>query len=704
MSKTVERTPKIMKKDTQGPRKRPVFTTAPENNNQDIPATTKEVELQPQAVVAAGLMLSSLSKEKTSEDTSKIDLETEEEYWASLLQEAPDEEDFYYSSMAQENSQPIPPTPDDLIGVSSADHVLSTIRLIVAAQNGAAVETASLFFSQIRGAESVLSRLPDLKQPIWIGLLELLEIDSANRKGSRVDLHYLPLANSYDVLVQSELNLVSQISLREDLPEPESTWFALVEYVQRTLSKTTAKRYLDALEKKDTVDSLVKLHRKIQPPTTKRDLFARQKLATARTVLEESRAAKALAPVNRLSFGLPTLDRALTNPTSREPIGSIGLGEQMVIAGPTGTGKTSMFYTILASLVQDLVNQGKRDARVIALHTEETSEDKLRGAGFGEKQRNHHLIDNLVIENIGSSRKRIVEVIYDVVIDAIERSRATGRPVMDFAPYVFLLDYIQEINEPGENEVTSTLATAQLIKNGVQELNPEELAKYSGVVFSSYAGMPWPEELRSHRIAVVTFAQLRKLEDSELYYRADNKRLPVADFAIEDTRPGLKDHTFQGDLTECSSCSEVRVAHPKWIGPDGSPYHWQVRDGDLRILKQNQIRGHGMILQAATTIVFLHRSQPRNNPAITKPNGRRGLTDTRARLILDKTRTGSSLVYVPLAFDLTVDGHRARFYDEIAQIGLDRGLIKVDTSVYTHVGDPMLPPRAIVSPLSGIKY
>lgn len=694
-----------MEQNPHGSSKRARFLPPPVSgldNNQE----QTEVELAPAARKAA-LRMSKTSPTPASEPET---LTVDEEYWAHLLESEPESDETFEQYAAHDSVQveleaevkqsSQKPEPN------CADYVLATLRLIVAAQHGLSVEQSATFFSNIRHSETVLNRLSEQEQLTWASLLELLEIDSANRHAGRVDLNYVPLSQNYGLEVLAELAVIQETAKRQDLPDPGPTWFALVEYVQRVVAATSATRYLNALKNHAPVEKLINLHKKINPPTTKRDILARKTLPTARAILEEARAAKALTPTMRLSFGLPTLDRALTNPSSKEPVGSIGLGEQMVIAGPTGTGKTSMFYTILASLVQDLVNLGKRDARVIALHTEETSEDKLKGAGFAENQRHHHLVDNLIIENIGSSRKRIVEVIYDVVIDAIERSKSSGRPITDFAPYAFLLDYIQEINEPGENEVTATLATAQLIKNGIMEFSPEEMAKYSGVSFPTYAGMPWPSALRSHRVAVVTFAQLKKLNDSDLYYRTQDHKLPVSDFALEDTRPQILSHLFEGAKTDklCLTCQNQRSLHPKWIGPDGANYHWEVKEGDLRILKQNQIRGHGMILQAATTIVFLHRSQPRNNPAVVKSNGRRGLMDTRARLILDKTRTGSSLVYVPLAFDLTVDGLRARFYDEIAQVGLKLGTLKLDTSVYSQFGDPMLPPRALQSPLSGIRY
>jgi hypothetical protein len=682
---------------TSGPKDRPGFMSAPVPGQSPVSGSQPKQDLDGPAMAAASLMRS------TGQDDEAFELDDNEElYWAAVMDDAQDEEFSRPPAQPEPDSRkPEPPATPDV--PNFAAEVREVLRLVVAGQHSVAVGDAARFFRRIKAATNVLDRLDGNDRTTWPALLEALEIECSNRHSGTLNLEYVPLVEAYDQDVCDELaHIVGLLPHRSGtaLPEAESTWFALVEKVQRHAAAETATRYLSALRSKSAVEKLVGLHRKVEPPTTRRESGSRRVLPTARIVLEQARAAKAATPPMRLSFGLPTLDHALTG--QGEPVGAIGLGEQMVIAGPTGTGKTSMFYTILAALVQDMVNQGKRDGKVIALHTEETSEDKLRGAGFAEGQRHHHLIDNLIIENIGSSRRRIAEIIYDTLIDAVARAQASGRPIADFAPHAFLLDYIQEVAEPGEDETTATLNTAKLVKNGVQELDPEELAKYSGVDFATYAGMPWPEGLRDHRIAVVTFAQLRKLETDSLYFKAGNRRLALSDFALEDGRPGLADHAYLGAADVCTKCSRQRKEHPVWVGPDGTNYLWEVRDGDLRILKQNQIRGHGMILQAATTILFLHRSRPRENPAVTR-NGRRGLMDTRARLILDKTRTGSSLVYVPLAFDLTEDGYRARFYDRAAERSVLNGRLQVD-AVYARSGDPMLPTREVGSPFAGFHY
>lgn len=42
------------------------------------------------------------------------------------------------------------------------------------------------------------------------------------------------------------------------------------------------------------------------------------------------------------------------------------------------------------------------------------------------------------------------------------------------------------------------------------------------------------------------------------------------------------------------------------------------------------------------------------------------MEDTRARLILDETHTGSQLRFVPISFELQPNGFRAQYYDVFA--------------------------------------
>ena len=180
-------------------------------------------------------------------------------------------------------------------------------------------------------------------------------------------------------------------------------------------------------------------------------------------------------------------------------------------------------------------------------------------------------------------------------------------------------------------------------------------------------------------MACVSFAQLVKQDDNDLYYKAGKRGISLSDFALEDARE-----------------------KPGWTAPDGSTYCWEVKESDARILRKNSIRGSGLITQDATTIMFLHRSRPINNPA-EGPDGAKRLQDLRAHLILDKTRTGSSVAYVPMDFNVDKRAFRARFYDFLAQQALEEGRFSVDAA-FAEPGDPMLPVREHVSPLAGWRY
>ena len=188
--------------------------------------------------------------------------------------------------------------------------------------------------------------------------------------------------------------------------------------------------------------------------------------------------------------------------------------------------------------------------------------------------------------------------------------------------------------------------------------------------------------MEHHRVAGIYMAQLVKQDDKSLLFRPGDRNCNVADFALEDT-----DNP------------------PVWTDQSGSGWSWEVKEGDLRLFKQNAIRGSGVILQNATAIIVLHRSRAYNNPR--KPgvglDGRPHLVDTRARLLLDKTRTGSKLKFIPMIFDLDPEGVRARYIDSAAEEAMRQGLFEAD-AVFARSGDPILPVRPTVSPLSKVRY
>jgi hypothetical protein len=282
---------------------------------------------------------------------------------------------------------------------------------------------------------------------------------------------------------------------------------------------------------------------------------------------------------------------------------------------------------------------------------------------------------------IGSSRKRLTEMVYDLVVNAVIRSQSTGRAVTDFLPKIGFLDYIQSVTETGESEYEANNTTAELVLRGFQAFNPEEIAKFSGLDFRTYAGMPWPEGIEDHRMAWVVFAQLKKPDDeNSLYYKRNSSKHPLSDFTLE-------------DMTDV----------PQWIDPvTGGKYAWEVKENDYRIFRKNQIKGSSKILDNASNIILLHRSRPTNNPSELKEDGTLHLVDTRARLIYDKTRNGSQVLYAPLEFDVSTTGG-AQFFDYKAETALAAGSFRITDDSHEY-GDPMLPVRPVPSPLSGTRY
>ena len=234
------------------------------------------------------------------------------------------------------------------------------------------------------------------------------------------------------------------------------------------------------------------------------------------------------------------------------------------------------------------------------------------------------------------------------------------------------LDYIQSIIENGEDEVKASAVTAEFLLRGVCSWNPDEMAKFSGINFRDYSGIQWPLGMENHRVAVIGYAQLVKINDESLFYRSAKKNQNIEDFVILDE--------------------------------NDKPY-WDVKENDLRLFRKNQMRGSGVIANNAHVIIILHRSVPYNNPSVNGPDGKLTLTDTRARILFDKSRTGSRLAYAPLKFDIQSNGFRTQFFDELAERAVKNGLLKnYDQSTHTEYGDPIMPIREEVDPLKQVRY
>jgi hypothetical protein len=529
----------------------------------------------------------------------------------------------------------------------------------------------------------VMGEIDPDERTLYGGVYDVLLHECSNNPTGVLDFTLVltsPVLSVYPDTVHTELTHIAAIGTRDGTAF--SRWQSLREQIARRRSRGEANKFIHLIDDKATVDELMEAHAHIEPPTVRQSVAHHRKVRTAREIDADAKALLTSQSRMRFSSGLRTLDLALTG--KGEPIGFIGPGEQNVIAGITGTGKSSFSYSVLAGMTQDLLNWGLPHAYVVLFHTEEASADKVEASGLQEGGRFHHLAENVVVSDIGSSRRRIAETLYDMVIEAKKRSDLTGLPIRDFLPYIVMLDYIQAVTgERQEDPTTASAITAELILRGIQPWRPDEMAKFSGLSFQDYAGMTWPEGMENHEVAVITFAQLTKQDDDKMAFRSNAPRThPLSDFTLEDPRPT-----------------------PVWRDNQGEGgWLWEVREGDSRILKQNAIRGSGVILQNATNILFLHRSRPYNNPARIDPiTGERHLEDTRARLIPDKTRNGMSFSAIPMAFDVDQRGPKARYYDPHAEAALLEGRFTPD-STWSEPGDPILPPRPKARPLFGVRY
>lgn len=581
------------------------------------------------------------------------------------------------------HAQPVPPPPDDDHMPYSDHHqetqgepeetklntkVTYVTRAVLSSLHGAEPTRGMQIIRRIAASKQVISMLGRTRRDILEGVLEVLSHELSVLDIGRLDLGHLPVAEEYTREVRGELDLIAQQVGKSTPKDPHAEWADLVEVVQRQASRESALKLVKGIEAKQPLSKLMERYRNVQPPTAKKVEARERKARSGKQVAENSRAVRAGRHPYRFSSGLPTLDRGYTG--VGEAAGFIAPGQLTVVMGPTGTGKTSFSYTVTPAIGQDLVNWGLSDAKQVFFHTEEESVDKLRGFRMDIGQKYHNMADRLILEAVGTSRTRMAETLYDLVIEADERARETRRPISDFLPHVVQLDYIQSIQEVGEDPTTATAMTAEFLLRGVCAWNPDEMAKFSGVDFREYAGMGWPSGMEDHLVGVIAYAQLVKISDETLTYKSGKRGVQLSDFVLTDEKD--------------------------------EPY-WDVREGDLRLFGKNQMRGSGVIAQNAHSIIILHRSVPYNNPSRRAEDGELHLTDTRARIMFDKSRTGSRLPYAPMRFDIQSNGFRAQYYDELAERAVEAGSLKVTPS-YSEPGDPMLPVRPVADPLAACRY
>lgn len=562
--------------------------------------------------------------------------------------------------LPRQNSRPRSGLPSRVQGV---------LRSVLSATHRMDPDATLQLVSRIQSSTRVLSHLSQDLQDTYVGVLEVLTHEASVLEVGLVNLDHLPVVSEYSPDVAAELAEILACVAVSTPEDPHAEWADLVEVVQRAHARSHAAMFVEAIDAKRPVTDLMEAHRKIEPPTTRQSVSRERSARTAKEVSEQARAASAGRDLIRLSSGMPTLDRGYTG--TGEPLGFVSLGTFNVVMGPTGTGKTSFSYSVTPAFGIDLRNWGLNDACQVFFHTEEEGIDKIKGFRMDPGGKFHHLSDSLIIDAVGTSRRRMAETLYDLVISADEKARSMRRPITDFLPYIVQLDYIQSIQETGEDPTTATAVTAEFLLRGVAAWNPEEMAKFSGVDFREYAGMAWPTGMDHHRVAVIAYAQLVKISDETLFYKAGKRGVQLSDFVV--------------------------------LNDKDDPY-WDVREGDLRLFGKNQMRGSGVIAQNAHSIVILHRSVPYNNPSSKDEQGRFRLADTRARILFDKSRAGSRIPYAPMRFDVQSTGFRAQYFDEIAERALSAGKLDGVDSSYTEEGDPMMPVRPVASPLASCRY
>jgi hypothetical protein len=555
--------------------------------------------------------------------------------------------------------------------ISLQGRIVKTLRVVIASLEGKSLDYAGKTIDGIINSKKILNKLDKNAYEIYKGIFEIIRHEIVITHKEKFSLSNLAILKLYSKNVKEEVKvIVNNVDLFKEL-DGNSIWFTLIEEVQRIETKTNANYLIEGIEDNLNAEELIKRYNNIDLPTTKRSKSKGQNsLTTAKVVINKNYTSISNGDTIRFSSGLPTLDHGYTN--KNEKLGFITPGQFIVVMGATGTGKSSFVNTITPAIGQDLINYGLIDAKQVLFHTEEESIDKIKGFKMSPNDKFYHLADNLIIENVGTSRKKMTEVLYDLVIEADSRAKKENRSILEFLPYVVQLDYIQSIIETFEDEVKASAVTAEFLLRGVSAWNPTEMAKFGGVNFREYSGMSWPAGMENHRVAVIGYAQLVKINDESLFYRAGKRNQNIEDFVILDE--------------------------------NNKPY-WDVKENDLRLFRKNQMRGSGVIANNAHAIIILHRSVPYNNPSITDKEGRTTLTDTRARILFDKSRTGSRIAYAPLKFDVMKNGFRTQFYDELAERAINFGkLTNFDKNTHIEYGDPILPIREEIDPLKQVRY
>lgn len=592
----------------------------------------------------------------------------------------PEQDDYQY----QDSKPAFTGLPEDPHASEAAQyedlpgHILDTVRNCLASMQDRSGSELIELLRFMLSSVNVLDHLDARPRKNYDRLSEILIGEYADDPSRVVDLNDVPGIIAASGKVRAELEVIRTRLARADLPHtPSAHWKALVNYVQRIRSRETLAELVGFIDAGDTDETCMGHFRTLEPPSANRTLQNASYSQTAKQWEEDDIAAVAEAPGFRISSGYPTLDYAYTQKDSMgndaEPRGSWGPGELHIIAAPTGNGKSATARKLITAAAEDLVTGwGRTHDKVLIAITEETPKIVYTVADMGKGQPFHHLADNLVIANIGASRKRFIHSVWDCVIDAYHKSRDTGLPISSCGlPSLVVLDYVGGIVEDGESADTTAIEkTANLMLRGIGAWDVQMQEEFSGESFAAYAGMSWPTGMEAFRPAVIGFAQFRKLADPQ-WYDPNAKSVNMDDFVV-----------------------------PNADGDAG----WKVQPGDFRIPTQGEIRGSGVLINHATSLIILHRSRPQKNPKLVDPDtGRARLADDRARWLLVKTRNGSDLPFVEMRFDSIPSGLRGQFFDLRAEIAVGKSML-TPTDCYGQVGDPILPHRPMRTPFDGVSY
>jgi hypothetical protein len=563
-------------------------------------------------------------------------------------------------------------------GQTTAERVLDTLRSCIAACQGRPGADLVDLVTYVMASKAALAYLDDKHREAYQRLVEILVSEYAEEPTRTVDLTEVYGIDAAARKVQAELAVITTRLGRDDLPKtPSAAWRSLVNYVQRMTARQRALALVAKIDAGETDEACMAAFRGLEPPSASKALVNAEFSRSAKEWEEADLAAAAEAPGFRISSGYPTVDYAFTLKDARgrdaEPRGAFGPGELHIFAAPTGNGKSAAARKLITAAAEDLVvGWGREHDKVLIAITEETPKIVYTVAGLAKGQPFHHLAKNVVIASVGASRRRFVHALWDCVVDAYHRSQETGIPISNAGlPSFVVLDYVGGIVEDGESADTTALEkTANLLMRGVAAWDVQMMEEFSGESFAAYAGMSWPTGMEAFRPAVLGFAQFKKLADP-LFYDPKARGASTEDFVVPNA--------------------------------DGEP-GWEVRPGDFRVPTQGEVRGSGVLINHATSLIIAHRSRPVNNPKIVDPEtGRVRLVDDRARWLFVKTRNSADFPFVEMRFDSAPSGLRGQFYDKRAEIAIAKGLLE-PTECYRQEGDPILPVRPRKTPFDGIAY